>query len=89
MATPPVGKVIDRLEVDGWVERRNDPDDRRANRIFLTPKSTPLLSTLEQIAEELGEVTTRRLSKQDREAFARFLRIAHFNWTNESAASRD
>ena len=28
--------VLDRLERLGWVERRPDPDDRRANRIFLT-----------------------------------------------------
>jgi DNA-binding MarR family transcriptional regulator len=28
--------LIDRMEVAGWVERRADPDDRRANRLYLT-----------------------------------------------------
>jgi DNA-binding MarR family transcriptional regulator len=28
--------LIDRAEAAGWVERRADPDDRRANRIYLT-----------------------------------------------------
>src|ERR1700735_5082598 len=28
--------MIDRMEVGGWVERRPDPLDRRANRLFLT-----------------------------------------------------
>jgi DNA-binding MarR family transcriptional regulator len=32
----PAGKIIDRLEERGWVERRPDPEDRRINRIFLT-----------------------------------------------------
>src|SRR3954447_23520556 len=28
--------VLDRLERLGWVERRSDPEDRRANRLHLT-----------------------------------------------------
>ena len=28
--------MIDRMESNGWVERRPDPKDRRANRLFLT-----------------------------------------------------
>ena len=28
--------VVDRVEALGWVERRTDPDDRRANRLYLT-----------------------------------------------------
>jgi DNA-binding MarR family transcriptional regulator len=28
--------MIDRMEANGWVERRPDPIDRRANRLFLT-----------------------------------------------------
>jgi DNA-binding MarR family transcriptional regulator len=32
----PAGKIVDRLQERGWVERRPDPVDRRINRIFLT-----------------------------------------------------
>jgi DNA-binding MarR family transcriptional regulator len=28
--------MIDRMEANGWVERKPDPEDRRANRLFLT-----------------------------------------------------
>jgi MarR family transcriptional regulator, organic hydroperoxide resistance regulator len=28
--------LIDRMELAGWVERRADPEDRRANRLYLT-----------------------------------------------------
>jgi MarR family transcriptional regulator for hemolysin len=89
MAKPPLGKIIDRLEEDGWVERRDDPRDRRANRVFLTEKVRPLIRPLEQLADELGDITTRGLSKGDREAFERFLQIAHRNWTDRMDADRD
>ena len=32
-----VGALLDRLESMGLVERRSDPNDRRANRLYLTP----------------------------------------------------
>src|ERR1700731_5393 len=28
-------RVLDRTESDGWLERRNDPADRRARRLYL------------------------------------------------------
>ncbi|MDH3640750.1 MAG: MarR family transcriptional regulator [Gammaproteobacteria bacterium] len=89
MAKPPVGKIVDRLEGDGWVERRDDPRDRRANRVFLTEKVMPLISPLESVVDEIGDITTRGLNKADREAFARFLHIAHQNWTGETGADND
>ena len=39
-------RMIDRLEEAGLVERRRDPADRRAWRIFLTDKARPVLSDL-------------------------------------------
>lgn len=35
--------LLDRMEVGGWVERRTDPDDRRANRLYLTRKGKEVL----------------------------------------------
>jgi DNA-binding MarR family transcriptional regulator len=36
--------LIDRVGAAGWVERRPDPDDRRANRLYLTDAGRKLLS---------------------------------------------
>jgi DNA-binding MarR family transcriptional regulator len=33
-----VGALLDRLESMGWVTRKADPNDRRANRLYLTPR---------------------------------------------------
>jgi DNA-binding MarR family transcriptional regulator len=40
----PLSKLLDRLEAGGWVERRADPNDRRANRVYITEKIDPLMT---------------------------------------------
>lgn len=35
--------LIDRMSERGWVERRADPDDRRANLLYLTAKGKELI----------------------------------------------
>ena len=87
MAKPPLGKVVDRLEEDGWVERRDEPKDRRAKRVFLTEKVTPLIGPLERIVDEIGDITTSGLSNTDREAFIKFLHAAHRNLAGEADAN--
>jgi len=46
-------RMIDRLEEAGKVERRRDPDDRRAWRIYLTPKARPVIEQLRAIADDM------------------------------------
>ncbi len=53
--------LIDRVGAAGWVERRPDPDDRRANRLYLTDAGRKILS--EVFPGHACDV---------REAFARF-----------------
>lgn len=44
------GRLIDRLCEAGHLERRLDPEDRRAYRIYLTKSAAPLLKQLAQVA---------------------------------------
>jgi MarR family transcriptional regulator for hemolysin len=46
-------RLLDRLSDSGLIERRPDPDDRRANRLFLTAGARPLLQRLANLSEEL------------------------------------
>jgi MarR family transcriptional regulator, transcriptional regulator for hemolysin len=46
-------RLLDRLGHSGLIERRPDPRDRRAKRLFLTPAARPLLERLGGLAEEL------------------------------------
>ena len=46
-------RLLDRLSANGLIERRPDPDDRRANRLFLTPAAGPLMERLNTLGEDL------------------------------------
>jgi MarR family transcriptional regulator for hemolysin len=44
---------IDKLAEAGWVERRPDPDDRRAMQLFLTDAATPIMEELWDAADDM------------------------------------
>ena len=46
-------RLLDRLAENGLIERRDDPNDRRANRLFLTPAARPLLERLSDLGTEM------------------------------------
>lgn len=45
------GRLIDRLEAKGWVQRRVHKTDRRINRIYLTPEAERIHKRIWKIAE--------------------------------------
>jgi MarR family transcriptional regulator for hemolysin len=46
-------RLIDRLCDSGLIERRADPNDRRAKRLFLTPAAKPLMDRLDTLGKDL------------------------------------
>ena len=46
-------RLLDSLAENGLIERRADPNDRRANRLFLTPAAHPLLEQLTEIGKDM------------------------------------
>jgi MarR family transcriptional regulator, transcriptional regulator for hemolysin len=46
-------RLLDKLCDSGLIERRADPADRRAKRLFLTPAAGPLLEKLGELGEDL------------------------------------
>src|SRR3954471_5553728 len=45
------GRLIDRMEKAGWVERRADGTDRRINRLHLTPEARKVHARMWKVAE--------------------------------------
>jgi MarR family transcriptional regulator, transcriptional regulator for hemolysin len=39
-------RILDRMESDGWLERRPDPTDRRARRLYLKTEGKPLVDDI-------------------------------------------
>ena len=47
-------RLLDRLVEHGLLERRHDPKDRRANRLFLTAKGRRLVDDLDGLADAIA-----------------------------------
>ena len=45
------GRMIDRLEANGWVERRAQNGDRRVKRVYLTPEAERVHRRIWRVAE--------------------------------------
>ena len=65
MEAIPVGRVIDRLEKTGFIERRADPADRRRWRLYLTAKAHAVVGEMEVIAGELRDDALRGIERDD------------------------
>jgi MarR family transcriptional regulator, transcriptional regulator for hemolysin len=63
-------RLLDRLCARGLIERRPDPNDRRANRLYLTTAARPLLERLGAFGENLMATA---LAGVDRAAVERML----------------
>jgi MarR family transcriptional regulator for hemolysin len=46
-------RLIDRLCDNGLIERRGDPNDRRAKRLFLTPAARPVLEKFNVLTSDM------------------------------------
>lgn len=44
-------RILDRMESDGWLERRIDPSDRRARFVHLKAKAKPLVDEIWKLAD--------------------------------------
>ena len=61
-------RLLDGLADNGLIERRPDPDDRRAKRLYLTPAARPLLAQLAVLGETLMANALAGLSHAETEA---------------------
>lgn len=68
-----LGRLIDRLEAAGWVERRRAVNDRRAIQLYLTPKAGPVLDRMTVTASLTRETGLSDFDAGEREQLIRML----------------
>ncbi len=68
---------LDRLERDGFVERRRDPGDRRVLRVVITPAGLELRERLHRIALECDGELRSLISTSDQRVLERTLSRLH------------
>ena len=52
-------RLLDRLVQHGLLERRHDPRDRRANRLFLTESGRQLVDDLDSLRDDIATQVLR------------------------------
>ena len=67
------GRLIDRLEQAGWIERRRDPHDRRAHRVYMADDSAQRYSKLAALAQKEEERALSGMSKDAVKTLRRLL----------------
>lgn len=69
----PAGRLIERMETKGWVERRDDANDRRINRLHLTHEGERLHAAIWPIAEATVDAALGELSADERRRLTRLM----------------
>ena len=89
-------RLLDRLGDSGLIERRADPHDRRAKRLYLAPAARPLLERLSRLGEELMATAlagidraTVRLMRENLDVAKENLRGAIARRSGPKAAARN
>ncbi|MHB8744478.1 MAG: MarR family winged helix-turn-helix transcriptional regulator [Sulfuricaulis sp.] len=72
-------RILDHMEADGLVERRLDPVDRRARRLYLTPKSKPALNEIWRLSALTRSETFSGIGQSERDVFLDVLERLHSN----------
>ncbi len=75
-------RLLDRLEASGWVERRADPNDRRARLLYLTDKAHPILDQMYGLSLETRDLALTGVKEPDRETMIAMLIQIRQNLSN-------
>ena len=70
-----LGRLVDRMEKAGWVERRGEPADRRAYRLYLTERAHRLRPQLRALTDHVQIHALRALDIRNRSDFIAQLRL--------------
>jgi len=65
IAKQPLGKVIDRLEQDGWLVRNQNPEDKRQKLVSVTNKIQPFIKPLSEVVDGIDKLALISLPPND------------------------
>ena len=77
-----LGRIVDKLETQGLIERRPHPSDRRIWLLHLTEAARPKLTQLRQLGEITRGEALAGTTEPDRECLLKTLRILKANLTD-------
>jgi DNA-binding MarR family transcriptional regulator len=83
LSAPTVSVAISRMESDGLVMRRFDPDDLRSVRVHLTDKGWALHESMKSILDRLEQFTIKGFSQDEIRQFEGYLLRVYDNIQSE------
>ena len=66
-------ELINKLESDGYIERKVDPEDKRATLLFLTEKGTARAAEVEDERKEIFKGMFEKLTEEEKQALSDIL----------------
>jgi DNA-binding MarR family transcriptional regulator len=66
-------RLLDQLARAGHIERRPDPGDRRAFRLYVTPAAKPVLAVIGRTGRDVRTLALRGLARRERDALLKGL----------------
>jgi DNA-binding MarR family transcriptional regulator len=82
-------RILDRMERDGWLERRAHPTDRRARCLYLTRRAKPLLDEIWRLADLTRAEAFAGIAKAQRRTLLELLEHIHANMRALDAPAAD
>jgi DNA-binding MarR family transcriptional regulator len=70
-------RTLDRMQEQQWIERRPDPSDRRAHRLYLREASRPIIARMWKIADQARAEALAGLGPSEREQLIATLERVH------------
>jgi MarR family transcriptional regulator for hemolysin len=70
-------RTLDRMQQDAWIERRPDPEDRRAHRLYLREAAKPIMQRMWKLADQARQDALAALSVAEREQLLALLERVH------------
>jgi DNA-binding MarR family transcriptional regulator len=85
-----IGNIVARLEARGYLVRKDDPHDKRAKKIFVTPSGVAVIKSINKVRVRIGDRVLAPLNGAERKILIKLLcklvniedvkRIAHELW---------
>lgn len=76
---PSLVRTLGQLEEQGLIERRACDNDRRSKRIYLTPAAMPLLTEIDNVAQQARKEMFAGLSEENLEQLNEWLALIESN----------
>jgi MarR family transcriptional regulator for hemolysin len=75
-------RILDRMESDGWLERRNDPADRRARRLYLKARAKPLMDHIWHLSDLTRQEALVGIPRKHADLMIEVLEKVHSNFVS-------